>query len=133
MKRNTPEEQSLTIEGRDLLVAWATAPVASDDQACRAVVDFVERVRRALSVPRVASVFSSAAFAAIMSLARQGRVTGSLRLLQQLDRAAVLSGNSVALSLVHNLRCDLATYLRGEVPSLEETDIAALASSVFSM
>lgn len=120
MKRHTHTEQKLVSEGRDILHAWALATPQHEDERCRAVAAFLRRVTKELPRAAVLPLFiGSAAFAAVMSLAREGRCREAGHLIENLEHAANLGDSAEGLALLRELRRDLATYYSG---STDDTD-----------
>lgn len=129
MKRPSPKEQQLMPEARDLLYRWALAEPQERDGQCSAVVAVLNRLGDELPRERVLPFFiGSAAFAAGVSLAREGKHMEAQGLISDLRYAARLCDSAEAVALLDELRADLARY-SGDAP---ERDEAALMASAFA-
>ncbi len=131
MKRHSPQEQKLITEARDLLHSWALADSSERDAHCLAVAAFLQRLGDELSQDRVLPLFiGSAAFAAVVSLAREGKHTEAQTLISDLGYAARLGECDEAVTLLRDLRADLTRYNEGN-PEADEATVLASALACF--
>lgn len=134
MKRHTPLEQKLISEGRDLLHAWALATPQREGERCSAVAAFLRSLKDQLPRPAVLPLFiGEAGFAAVMSLAREGRCREAGDLIKNLEQAANLGDSAEGLALLQGLRRDLATYYSGNSNDTDGRGFKEMVRAVFRL